>query len=97
VHVLAVSDLDALQANDDHVTLHAGAETWLKQATLSGLEQRLDPARFVRVHRSWIVNVERLAALEPVSKDSHVARLRDGREVPVSRAGHKRLKELLEG
>lgn len=97
VHVLPTADLDALQARDDHVALHVGAESWLRQDTLTGLEQRLDPARFVRVHRSWIVNLERLEAVEAQSKDSHVARLRGGLEVPVSRAGRKRLNELLEG
>ena len=55
----------------------------------------LDPARFVRVHRSYVLNVERLARLELYAKDSYLAVLQDGKELPVSRSGHARLKELL--
>ncbi len=96
VEVLAVADLDVLQAKDDHVALHVGGDSWLKQGTLSGFERRLDPALFVRVHRSWILNLSRLSAIEALSKDSHEALLHDGRRVPVSKSGHKRLKEALE-
>jgi two-component system LytT family response regulator len=55
----------------------------------------LDPARFVRIHRSVILNIERLARVEPYAKDSRVAILRDGTKLPVSRAGYARLNELL--
>ena len=96
VEVLAVADLDLLQAKDDHVALHVGAESWLKQGTLTGFERRLDPARFVRVHRSWMLNLSRLSAIEALSKDSHEAVLHDGRRVPISKSGHKRLKEALQ-
>jgi two-component system LytT family response regulator len=55
----------------------------------------LDPARFVRVHRPHVLNIERLERLELDAKDGHLAMLKDGKELPVSRAGHARLKELL--
>ena len=55
----------------------------------------LDPARFVRIHRSYVLNVERLARLALYAKDSRVAFLKDGKELPVSRAGYARLRELL--
>jgi two-component system LytT family response regulator len=55
----------------------------------------LDPARFVRIHRSYVLNIERLARLELYAKDSRIAILKDGKQLPVSRAGHARLKELL--
>ena len=67
----------------------------VKQQTLSELEALLDPARFVRVHRSYIVNLESLARVEPYAKDSRVAILKDGSRIPVSRAGYERLRELL--
>jgi two-component system LytT family response regulator len=59
------------------------------------VEAVLDPARFVRIHRSVILNIERLARVEPYAKDSRVAILRDGTKLPVSRAGYARLNELL--
>jgi two-component system LytT family response regulator len=59
------------------------------------LEAALDPARFIRVHRSFLLNLERLARLELYAKDSRVAILRDGRKLPVSRDGYERLRKLL--
>ncbi|HEY2845113.1 MAG TPA: LytTR family DNA-binding domain-containing protein, partial [Bryobacteraceae bacterium] len=56
---------------------------------------QLDPARFARVHRSYIVNLERIARIEPYTKDSRVAVLQDGTQLAVSRSGYVKLKELL--
>ena len=95
VHVVPVDKLDYLEAQDDYVEVHSEGRSWLKHQTLSELGSALDPARFVRVHRSYIVNVERIARLELAAKDNRVAILRDGHELPVSRAGYARLKELL--
>ena len=66
-----------------------------KQQTLSELEEQLDPRKFVRIHRSILLNVERLVRLDPYAKDSFVAILADGSRLPVSRAGRKRLAEVL--
>jgi two-component system LytT family response regulator len=68
----------------------------LKQQTISGLELALDPSLFVRIHRSYIVNLERVVRIEPYAKDSKVAILNSGVKLPVSRAGYARLKTLLE-
>ena len=57
------------------------------------LESQLDPSRFVRIHRSYLVNVERIAKIEPYAKDSRVAVLGDGTQLPMSRAGYARIKE----
>jgi two-component system LytT family response regulator len=56
---------------------------------------QLDARKFIRIHRSYVVNLERIARIEPYTKDSRVAVLQDGTQLPVSRAGHARLKELL--
>ena len=96
VHIIPVSKLDYAEAQDDYVSLHSEKKSYLKQQTISSLEASLDPARFVRVHRSFLVNLERIARIEPYTKDTHVVRLADGAEIPVSRAGYARLKELLE-
>jgi two-component system LytT family response regulator len=95
VHVVTLEQLDYLEAQDDYVAIHAGGKSWLKHATLAELAAGLDPARFVRVHRSYVVPVDRIARLELYAKDSRVAILRDGKELPVSRAGYARLRELM--
>jgi two-component system LytT family response regulator len=77
------------------VAIHVEGKTWLKNETLAELAEDLDPARFVRIHRSFILNLERLARLELYAKDSRVAILHDGKQLPVSRAGYARLKELM--
>ena len=68
----------------------------LKQQTISSLESALDPSRFMRIHRSYIVNLERVAKVEPYGKDSHVAVLANGTQLPVSRAGYARLRAFLD-
>jgi two-component system, LytTR family, response regulator len=96
VHIIPVGKLDYAEAQDDYVSLHSEKKTYLKQQTISSLEESLDPARFVRVHRSFLVNLERIAKIEPYTKDTRVVSLGDGSQIPVSRAGYARLKELLE-
>ena len=68
---------------------------YLKQETLSALEGELDPKHFIRIHRSYILNIERLAKIELYAKDSRVAILTDGTRLQVSRAGYVKLKQLL--
>ena len=95
VHIIPVEKLDGAAAQDDYLALHSEGRTYLKQQTLSSLAAVLDPRTFVRVHRSHLVRLDRIARLEPYGKGSHVAVLSDGARVPVSREGHARLKELL--
>ena len=96
VTLIAVSKLDYAEALDDYVSLVSEGKKHLKQQTISGLELALDPALFVRIHRSYIVNLERVVRIEPYAKDSKVAILTSGVKLPVSRAGYARLKTLLE-
>jgi two-component system LytT family response regulator len=95
VQVIPIETLDYLEAQDDYVAIHVGAKSWLKTQPLSELSEGLDPSRFVRVHRSYVVPVDRIARLELYAKDSRIAILKDGREIPVSRAGYTRLRELM--
>jgi two-component system LytT family response regulator len=97
VQIIPLDKLDYAEAQDDYVALVSQGKKYLKQQTISNLESSLDPAHFVRIHRSYIVNLERVRRLEPYGKDSHVAILSDGARLPVSRAGLARLKSLLEG
>ncbi len=95
VHVIAVGDVDFVQAQDDYVCFHAGGKQYLKEQPLAEVEASLDPAQFVRIHRSFLLNVDRLARVEPLTKDSRIAILKDGRKLPLSRAGYQRLNALL--
>lgn len=96
VHIFPIVKLDFAEAQDDYVALHSGGKKHLKQQTISSLEASLDPSRFVRIHRSYIVNVERVAKIEPYTKDSRLVILTTGAQLPVSRAGYARLKALLD-
>jgi len=96
VHIIPIGKLEYVEAQDDYVELHSGGKKHLKQQTISSLEGGLDPARFVRIHRSYIVNLERVVKIEPYTKDSRLAVLADGTQLPVSRSGYARLKELLD-
>ena len=95
VHIIPVDKLDYAEAQDDYVELHSQGKSFLKQQTITSLEGALDPQQFVRIHRSIIVNLERVAKIEPYAKDSRVAVLSDGTQLQVSRAGYDRLKALL--
>ena len=95
VHVLPVERIDYIEAQDDYVAFHTGGRTILKEQTLGDLETRLDARRFVRIHRSYLLNIERLVRVELYAKDSRLAILGDGTKLPVSRSGHQRLQQLL--
>jgi len=95
VHVIPVEKIDYIEAQDDYVGIRAGGKEYLKQDTMAELESLLSPERFIRIHRSYILNIDRLMRLEPYAKDSRVAVLSDGTQLPVSRAGYARLKPLL--
>jgi len=96
VTLIPVKKLDYAEALDDYVSLASEGKKQLKQQTISGLEAALDPALFVRIHRSYLVNIERVVRIEPYAKDSKVAVLSNGVKLPVSRAGFARLKKLLD-
>lgn len=97
VTVVHLDRLDWVQAQDDYVLLRTEGKNLLKQQTLASLETQLDPSRFIRIHRSYILNLDRLVRVEQDSKEHRDAILRDGTRLPVSRAGFQRLRELWEG
>ena len=96
VQIIPVAKLDYAEAQDDYVSLASQGKKHMKQQTISSLEGCLDPKTFLRIHRSYIVNLERVAKLEPYGKDSHVVTLTDGTRLPVSRSGYGRLKAMLD-
>lgn len=95
VHVVACADIEVIEAQDDYIEISALGKRWLKNQRLAELEAQLDPGRFVRVHRSYIVNLEKMQRIEALTKDSHACVMQDGRRVPVSRSGQQKLRELL--
>ncbi|HUO33589.1 MAG TPA: response regulator [Candidatus Acidoferrum sp.] len=96
VTIIPVAKLDYAEAQDDYVALAAEGKKHLKQQTIANLEASLDPSHFLRVHRSYIVNLDRVARIEPYAKDSHVAILHGGAQIPVSRSGYSRLRAFLD-
>ncbi len=84
-----------MEAQGDYIRIHADGKGYMKNQRLSELETQLDAARFLRIHRSFIVNIERIARIEQVAKDSHVAILADGSRIPFSRSAYQALKPLL--
>jgi two-component system, LytTR family, response regulator len=95
VHVLATEKIDYVQAQDDYVAFRCEGKEYLKEQTLAQAEASLDPARFVRIHRSYLLNLDRLARVELDERESRVAVLTDGRRLPVSRSGYARLSARL--
>jgi two-component system, LytTR family, response regulator len=95
IEVVPVARIDYVEAQDDAILIVSGEAKLRKQQTLGDLERDLDPARFVRIHRSYLLNLDRLSRVEPYAKDSRIALLRDGTKLPLSRSGYARLRELL--
>ena len=96
VTLIPVAKLEYAEAQDDYVGLASEGKKHLKQQTIASLEASLDPALFVRIHRSYIVNLERVVRIEPYGKDSRLAILSTGARLPVSKTGYARLKSLLD-
>lgn len=94
VHVIGTDKIDYIEAQDDYVQVNAEGKGYLKNQRLSELEGQLDASQFVRIHRSYILNVARMERIEQ-GKDSHTAILRDGTRLPISRSGYQKVRELI--
>jgi len=95
VHVIPVDQIDYIEAQDDYVSIRAGGRSYLKEQTLGELEEQLAAKGFLRIHRRFILNVSRLAKIELSEKDSRIAILNDKTELPISRSGYAKLRDLL--
>jgi two-component system, LytTR family, response regulator len=95
VHVIPVEKIDYLESQDDYVAVKCGGRSYLKEQPLGELEAQLDPAAFVRIHRRYLLNLSRLARIEMGITDSRIAVLNDGTQLPISRTGYGKLRELL--
>lgn len=95
IKIIPVQDVHYLEAADDYVKIITQEGAFLKNKTMSFFEQTLDPQQFARVHRSYILNVNQVTRIEPYEKENHLAILRTGAKVPVSKTGYPRLKTAL--
>ena len=96
IYFVRAEDVDWIDAEGNYVALHAAGRRHLVRDTIKSLETRLDPAKFVRVHRSAIINVERLRKLQPYFHGEYVITLQDGTTLTSSRTYSDRLRALLE-
>ena len=94
VRVLPREEIDYIEARDDYVMVHVGSSSYRKKQPLGELEELLGDG-FVRIHRGYLVQIDRLRKIELYAKDSRVAFLADGARLPVSRSGYARIKDLL--
>jgi two-component system LytT family response regulator len=95
INLIPIDQVRYIAAEDDYVMVYHSAGKALKQQTMKFYEDNLPGTDFVRVHRSYIVRIQDINRIEPYGKDNHVAILKSGEKLPVSRAGYKHLKEEL--
>ena len=95
VKIIPVDEILYFEAQDDFVEIHTEQGSHLKYERLGRLEQLLDKQMFIRVHRSFLLNLDYLVKMEPYSKESRLAYLKNGDVVPVSKSGYKKLRDLL--
>jgi two-component system, LytTR family, response regulator len=93
---LRTEDIDWIEASDTHVRVHVGGEVHVVRGTMKDMERRLDPSTFVRIHKSVIVNVDRVNELESLSHGEYTVTLRDGKRLKSGRVFGGRLKALID-
>lgn len=95
IYIIPTEDIIYIEAQDDYVCIYTANKSSLKNDTLANMEKMLDPQKFYRIHRSYILNIDYLNTIEPYTKDSRIAILKNGKTLPVSRSGYSRLVKLL--
>jgi len=95
IQVIATNDIQFLEADGDYVMIHTRDGRFLKEKTMKYFESHLDPQKFIRIHRSFIVNVDEMLRIEQYDKDNHILVLRNSNKLKVSAAGYKLLRKKL--
>ena len=95
IFFLKAEEIDWIEAEGDYMKFHVGGRAHLMRETMARLEARLDPKRFIRIHRSTIVNIERLRKLSPSFAGEYAVILHDGTKLKLSRGYHERIAALL--
>ncbi len=96
IRIIPVHEIHYLEAYDDYVKIHTQKEMFLKKKTMSFYENTLDPEHFIRIHRSYIIQLAQITRIEPLEKDSHVVLLKSGVRLPLSKSGYARLRKVLD-
>jgi two-component system LytT family response regulator len=96
IHVVSTDEINFFEAQDDYVMIYTAEGKFLKQQTMKFFERHLDAEQFIRVHRSYIVNVQSIERIEPYEKTNYILILKDGNKVSVSRSGMQLLKKRLD-
>jgi two-component system LytT family response regulator len=96
VHVINSEKIEVIEAQDDYVQIRSEGKSYLKNQRLTELEGQLDAGQFLRIHRSYVVNIACVDRIEQATKDSHVAILKDGSRIPVSRSGYQKIRDVLQ-
>jgi two-component system LytT family response regulator len=95
IKIIPAVNIHFLEAADDYVKIHTAEGVFLKNRTMSFFEQSLDPQNFIRIHRSYLINVQLITRIEAYEKDNHLAVLSIGVKLPVSKTGYGKLREVL--
>ncbi len=95
IRLVRTADIDWVEAAGNYLRIHVGRDRYLVRDTLSNFEQQLDPTKFVRIHRSTVINLDRIAQLEPAFHGDYTVTLTDGRALTLTRTYRHRLKEAL--
>ena len=95
IKIIPVAQIQHLEAADDYVKINTSEGCFLKNKTMQFFESQLDPQQFVRIHRSYMVNITLITRIDPYEKDSHLVILSNGKKLPVSKSGYVKLKEVL--
>ena len=95
IKIIPVHEIHYLEAADDYVKIYTAEGSFLKKQTMGYFEEVLSTSLFVRTHRSYMVNMQQITRIDPYEKENHVAVLRSGVKIPVSRAGYPKLKAVL--
>jgi two-component system LytT family response regulator len=95
IKIIPVTEIQYLEAADDYVKIYTPEGSFLKNKTMGFFENALSANQFVRTHRSYIVNVQEITRIDPYEKENHLAILRSGARIPVSKSGYGKLKTVL--
>lgn len=95
IKIIAIQDVYYFEAEDDYIAIHVKEGKFLKKMTMKSLEEALDPSKFARVHRSFMVNLNEVTQIEPYERENFLVKLRNGKQVPVSKSGYSRLRQVL--
>jgi two-component system, LytTR family, response regulator len=95
IKIIPVQDVLYLEAADDYVKIHTTEGYFLKNKTMAHFEKALDVQQFARCHRSYLVNVQQITRIDPYEKDGHIAILKSGARVSVSKTGYAKLRQVL--